>query len=440
MLKKLKRQFLLDAMVIAVIVILGGILSLISITYTYQRNQSLQAMNEVLDNVTDLSVNVVSNKYYGGTGSQQQTAYDGVIFTIITDANGNILSAGCNQSDVSVDGEMLTNSTKYAIEAKKDSGNVKGYSLRFLRRDFKGGYKIALADRSQEQSNLYFQIRMYLFGSLVLLVIAFIIIWFMSDRAIAPVSKSIQDQKRFIADASHELKTPVTVILANTDILESDPSKTIGERKKWIDSTKSEANRMTNLVNEMLYLARADAGITPQLNFQKVNLSDIVDDCVLTCESLAYENHVHLQAKIANNVFIVGDEGKLKQIIMVLIENAMKYVDKGGSIMVSLHAFPVQRAVKVSVVNSGTPIPAEKIPHLFDRFYRADEARTREKGGYGLGLSIAQNMVQLHHGTIGVDYSDAQRGTCFSVRFPLEGSPRAPKITPPQAMQPEDKH
>lgn len=432
MLKKLKRQFLLDSMIIAIIVVIGGIVTLISITYTYQRNQSLQAMNEVLDNVTDLSVNVVSNKYYGGN-EDSDTAYDGVIFTIITDANGNILSAGCNQSDISVDGQMLTDATKYAINSRKENGNVRGYSLRFLRRDFKGGYKIALADRSQEQSNLYFQIRMYLFGSLILLIVAFIIIWFMSDRAIEPVAKSIRDQKRFIADASHELKTPVTVILANTDILESDQSKTIRERKKWIDSTKSEANRMTDLVNEMLYLARADAGIMPQLNFQRVNLSDIVDDCVLTCESLAYENSVHLQAKIANNVFIIGDEAKLKQVIMVLIENAMKYVDKGGSIMVDLHVFPMPRMVKVSVINSGDSIAPEKIPHLFDRFYRADESRTREKGGYGLGLSIAQNMVYLHHGNIGVEYSDAQRGTCFSVKLPMENSMRSPKITNPKA-------
>lgn len=433
MLKKLKRQFVLDSMIIALIVIIGGIITLISITYTYQRNQSVQAMTEVLDNVTDLSVNVVSNTYYEGT-TDRDNGYNGVIFTIITDANGNILSAGCNQSDISVDGKMLNDATKYAIGARKDSGNVKGYSLRFLRRNFKGGYKIALADRSQEQSNLYFQIRMYLFGSLILLVIAFIIIWFMSDRAIAPVSKSIRDQKRFIADASHELKTPVTVILANTDILESDLNKTVGERKKWIDSTKSEANRMTTLVNEMLFLARADAGIMPKLNFQRVCLSDIVDDCVLTCESLAYENHVHLQAKIANNVQVIGDEGKLKQIIMVLIENAMKYVDKGGTIMVGLHVLPVQRLVKISVVNSGEPIAPEKIPHLFDRFYRADESRTREKGGYGLGLSIAQNIARLHHGSISVDFSDAQRGTCFSINLPTVNSVRAPKISHSEAM------
>lgn len=275
-----------------------------------------------------------------------------------------------------------------------------------------------------------FQIRMYLFGSLILLAVAFVIIWFMSDRAIEPVAKSIRDQKRFIADASHELKTPVTVILANNDILESDLTKTIGQRKKWIDSTKSEANRMTTLVNEMLYLARADAGIQPKLNYQRVNLSDIVDDCVLTCEALAYEHKVHLQAKIANNVHIIGDEAKLKQVIMVLIENAMKYVDQGGSIMVTLHVFSVSHMVKVSVVNSGDPIAPEKIPHLFDRFYRADEARTREKGGYGLGLSIAQNIVRLHHGGIGLEYSDAQRGTCFSVRLPMENSMRSVKITP----------
>lgn len=414
-------------MIIALVAIIGGIITLCVVSYTYQRNQSLDAMRNVLDNVTDLSINVVSNKFYEGT-SGRDSGYDGVIFTVVTDANGNILSAGCNQSEITVSSDMLQSATQYAVGSRKDSGNVSGYSLRFLKRSFKGGYKIALADRSQEISNFYFQLRMYLFGAIFMLAVALLVIWYMAEKAIAPVDQSIQDQKRFIADASHELKTPLTVILANTDILAGDLGAPIGSKKKWLDSTKTEANRMTELVNEMLFLARADAGIQPSFHYERISLTEIMDDCVLTCESLAFENQVHLKAKIMDNVRIVGDEGKLKQVLMILIENAMKYVNRGGTIEVKLSTLPLSKMAKVSVTNTGDPIPPMKVDHLFDRFYRADEARTREKGGYGLGLAIAQNITKQHNGEVELEFSDAEQGTRFTMKVPLETNSHSRKV------------
>ncbi len=430
-LKKLRRQFIAVSFTIAFIVVVCGIATLCGLSYSYQKRSSLSTMEELLNTITTSNgITNVANFYYNGSRTEKSGDYNGVIFVVITDANGNILTAGCTSlQNVAVDGNMLADSSHYAVGAKKERGNVKGYSLRYLREPYKGGYKIALADRSQELSSLYFQLRMYIFGGLALLLVAFLIIYFMSGRAIQPVAKSIEDQKRFIADASHELKTPVTVILANTDILESDLNATIGERKKWLDSTKSEANRMTKLVNEMLYLARADAGIQPKFQFRHISLSDLVYDCVLTSEALAYENHVHLKAKIADNVYLIGDEAKLKQVFIVLIENAMKYVERNGTIQVNLETTPLTRVARVSVINTGEPIPADKRDHLFERFFRAEESRTREKGGYGLGLSIAQNMVEQHNGEIGLEYSDEERGTCFCIHLPMEGNLKSPHVT-----------
>ncbi len=417
-------------MSIVLVVIVSSLSILMVLNYTYNKRQSEAAMNRMLDNATDMQLNTVDNNYFNGEEDSRYGSYDGTIFVIVTDAHGNMLSMGVNHTtSLAVDGDMIDDALDYALHAKKDTGTVSGYNLRYMKRAVSGGYQVAIADRSQELSDFYHQLRIYLIGAVVLLLFAFLLIYFMSDRAIAPVAKSIKDQKRFIADASHELKTPLTVILANTDIMATDMNATIGQRKKWLDSTKSEADRMSELVNDMLYLARADAGIQPQFNFKRVSLSDIVDDCVLTCESLAFENRVHLKAKIANDVHVIADEGKIKQVIMVLIENAMKYVNPGGTISVTLKTQPVRMLAKVSIVNTGEPIPDEKREHLFDRFYRADEARTREKGGYGLGLSIAQSMVEQHNGEIGLDYSDAERGTCFAVELPLETNAlRSPKI------------
>lgn len=425
MLKKLRKQFIVTSMLICIVVVLSGIITLVSISYSYQKRQTLKYMQAALDNFVD-SATPVNNQYYSGNNESQAVGV--LLYTIVTDSNGNILSLSVNQPcDIASNGDVLTECIYRAVRSNSDKGYVRKYSMRFLKEGFAGGDKIVLADVTQERSNLNFQIRMYLFGSIALLAIAFLIIYIMSKRAIEPVAISIRDQKRFIADASHELKTPLTVILANNDILESDLNATIGERKKWVDSTKSEANRMKQLINEMLYLARADAGIQPQFNFRRINLSNVVDACVLTCEALAFENKVNLKARITPNVRLIGDEANLKQVFMVLIENAMKYVNPGGNIKVVLEVPPMARGAKISVINSGTPIPENKVEHLFDRFYRADESRTREKGGYGLGLSIAQNIVEQHHGEIGLDYSDAEHGTCFAVRLPLESSIRSPK-------------
>ena len=185
---------------------------------------------------------------------------------------------------------------------------------------------------------------------------------------------------------------------------------------------------MQKLVNEMLFLARSDAAINQNYEFALMNLSDVVDECALSSEALAFERKIAFSDDIDEEVQIIGDADKIKQVIMILLDNAFKYVNEGGSIDIALKSGGTMiKSAVLSVHNTGDAIPPEKIDHVFERFYRVDESRVREKDGYGLGLSIAQNIVEKHSGEIIVAYSN-ENGTCFEVSFPAPLSPKAPII------------
>ena len=220
-------------------------------------------------------------------------------------------------------------------------------------------------------------------------------------------------EQRFVADASHELKTPLTVILANTGILMSHKTETIEDQEKWVENTRTEAVRMKGLVDNLLELARADAG-TERVSFTQLNFSDLVWSAALPFESVMFEQGKTLRMNIEPDLYVQGDSGKLTELIVILLDNACKYAEEKGIITLTLTALKNQ--VRLSVHNTGSYIDGEKRRHLFERFYRGEESRSRKAGGYGLGLSIGENIVKLHHGKIYAE-STQKEGTTFLVVF-----------------------
>ena len=237
------------------------------------------------------------------------------------------------------------------------------------------------------------------------LILLFIIIVKILDWVIRPVEEAFQKQKQFVSDASHELKTPVAIISSNTYALKQE----IGE-SKWLEYIQGETVRMNNLINDLLELARMDAMNERSLHV-KTNLSETVTGIVLPFEAIAYEKNITLEENIENNIFILGDKIRIEQLTAILIDNAMHHTEPGGSIRVSLKQ---QRKKKIlTVSNTGKEIPLAEQKHIFERFYRLDESRSRESGGYGLGLSIAKSIVESHNGRIFVLCKDGW--TSFSV-------------------------
>jgi signal transduction histidine kinase len=227
---------------------------------------------------------------------------------------------------------------------------------------------------------------------LVMLGLAF----FLSRWIARPVEKAFATQTRFVADASHELKTPIAVINANLAVLEGTGKKP----NKWLGYIQAETVRMNGLVNSLLTLATMDDP-SFRRNDATFMLDDLVESCVLPFESLMFESGIKLRVDCETGVAMTGDWDKLGQMIRILLENAVKHTKEDGTISIELKRKGYKKIL--SVFNQGEPISALDAEKIFERFYRTDFARDRDSGGYGLGLSIARTIVDLHKGKIFVD-------------------------------------
>lgn len=209
-----------------------------------------------------------------------------------------------------------------------------------------------------------------------------------------------------LADASHELKTPLAVIMASTDALETDKNKA-----KWLTNINNEADRMNKLISNLLDLTKLEQEEQPIREI--CNLSKVIEKQVLTFESLAYEKKIRLTYNIAENINFNCDSNQLKQLISILLDNAIKHSFKKEEILIELTK--KKELIILKVTNKGDNIPLEEQAKIFERFYRVDKARSRSENRYGLGLAIAKNIVELHHGKISVSSIDGL--TTFQVEF-----------------------
>lgn len=334
-------------------------------------------------------------------------------FCVEVDQEGEVtLEAGEN---VKVSREVMEQAVEQVLASGERRGRLSDLGLRFLKEDdLDGTTQIAFSDLSWEWNSLW----RLVFNSLLIgagaLVVFFLISLFLSRLALRPVEEAWRQQQQFVADASHELKTPLTVILANTSIIEGHAQDTVASQDKWIRYIREEAQRMKGLVEDMLFLAKHDDARRPTKS-QPCNLSDLVTGCVLRFESVAFESGVELDSEIQPGLTLQGDLDCLERLVMILLDNAVKYAGEPGRVRLELQRRQ-ERGI-LTVTNTGAPIPQEHLEHLFQRFYRVDGSRSRKEGGYGLGLAIAQTIVQAHRGQIEVA-SDEKNGTCFTVTLP----------------------
>ena len=221
-----------------------------------------------------------------------------------------------------------------------------------------------------------------------------------------PVQESFEKQKQFIADASHELKTPLSVIIASSEALEENPKE-----KKWIKNIKNEADRMNNLIIRLLDLATSEREIKDELKLE--NLSKIIELSVLTFEGKAFEKNIKLNYDIKENINYKINSNDIKQLIEILLDNAIKHSDKNEVININL--FETNNQIILNVSNKGEEIPNGSEEKIFERFYRVDKSRNRDENRYGLGLAIAKNIVTNHNGMISAKSKDGI--TTFKVIF-----------------------
>ncbi len=242
--------------------------------------------------------------------------------------------------------------------------------------------------------------------------------YFLANRALIPIKASWDKQQQFVADASHELRTPITIIKSNIELLLRHPEHTIELELIRVTNVLREAIRMRNLVSTLLTLARSDANQL-ELQLKVIDLSEVIDDVVEQFTLLTEAKGIELATQVADNIEIEADKERIHQLFAILLDNALKYTAHSGTILLTCRQ--TLNWVLIKVTDTGRGISQSDLPQVFDRFFRGDKARPRENGGAGLGLSIAQWIVQQHGGKIGIE-SRLGVGTEVTVSLPVKSA------------------
>ncbi|MCR5833816.1 MAG: sensor histidine kinase [Selenomonadaceae bacterium] len=253
-----------------------------------------------------------------------------------------------------------------------------------------------------------------IFLGFIALLIASAIGYFMAGRTLVPIKEAYDKQKQFAADASHELRTPLAVAMASAELLLADPSIKDPFLRQVLEDLKSEVKKMTNLVSDLLMVARSDNNAL-KVKIQRIDLTEVLKQVIRTMSPIAEKKNIRLTGKNFRRMFIMADEQRIKQLTIILVDNAIKYTPEGGAIMVRLEDSDSAHAI-FSVIDNGVGIAPENLDKVFERFYRVDKARSREMGGNGLGLSIANEIIKIHDGKISVE-SKFGEGTKFTVEL-----------------------
>lgn len=413
MIKKLRIKLILLLTLILSLVLTGVLLAVNISNYHAVTDVSYGRLNRIMASLSAPTSYFGSyfGNYFGSTDKyyyyDERGYEDNDIYIAFVGTDGNITNIAA-QDDDGYSYEQISALTRQVLSETFKRGRIK--DLIFIVKDFDyGGFGTShivgfMDNRSIVQSTqtmLFSSVIIFVFGMVVIVVAAFLI----SANIVKPVEETFNKQKQFISDASHELKTPIAVISANADILHED----IGENK-WLGYILSETERMSRLINSLLTLTRLETN-SENSTMQRFDICNAIMEVTMPFESVAFEKGVLLMCDLDEEIIVNGNEEQLKQVVAILTDNAIKHCYEGGTVTVD--AKRIKNRCMISVSNQGEPVPYELRDKIFERFFRADESRSREENRYGLGLAIAKQIAENHHGSISVKCSDST--TTFEV-------------------------
>lgn len=422
MIRRLRRKFIVACMVsltIVLTVILGGVnlmsyqkvvsdadavLALLDANGgVFPKNHGGQHTETVLPDGGPL----VKKDLFGQRGMSPETPYESRFFSVLLGEDGQVIQTDTGQI-AAVDEEEAVVYAQIVSASGRSSGFWGNY--RYLLCEDEQGSLIIFLDCGRSLSSfrttLLTSVLLALLGLLAVLVLLLIL----SKRIVRPVAESYEKQKQFITDAGHELKTPMTIISADADLAEME----CGENQ-WISDIRRQAQRLTDLTNDLIYLSRMEEE-QPKLQRIDFPLSDVTEEMAQSFQALAKSQEKEFTLHIQPMISFTGDEKAIRQLLSILLDNALKYSPAGGQLKLVLEK--QGRTIVLLVSNtSAQPIEQDKLPHLFDRFYRTDQSRSSQTGGYGLGLSIARSIVLAHKGKIRAESADGRTLT-FMIYFP----------------------
>lgn len=384
MTKKLRYQFIIIIMSIVTIMLCILMFSIYFFTKMNLENNSINMMK-----------NIASHPFLPHLPNETQEDVRLPYFTLQLSTQGDLIATGGGYYDLS-DEEFLKDLIKATFSSPDRIGIIKEYNLRFYRVSTSVGQILVYADISNELTILNTLIRNCVLIGMACFLVFLSISFLLANWVIKPVDRAWKQQRQFIADASHELKTPLTVIMTNAELMQN-PDYDEKNRVSFLSSILVMSKQMRDLVEQMLELARAD-NVQQNTVFSSVDFSRLVSDAMLPFEPIFFEKGLMLDTEISENIMVNGEPSQLRQVLDILLDNAQKYSRKGGTTWVALQKHGKGHCL-LTVADEGEEIPAKDLNNLFKRFYRADKARSRN-GSFGLGLSIAETIVARHKGKI----------------------------------------
>ncbi len=390
-----------------VFILLIGILGSIIYSYTYKRiyNEVDQSIKMMAQYREKLDVKIPPRK-------RMENIQIGDPRVIRITWNGKIVKIeGDNRKFRSIFEENLEKFSPKKLEDLQDI-EVQGRYFRAFSLQKDGEIVQIVRDITAEEGMLNTLFLILVIGCSIGSLCAIGIGFFLAGRALVPIQNSWEKQQQFVSDASHELRTPLAVIQSKTDVLFQSPSATIEEKAMDISTISKECRRLSKLVSNLLLLARSDSNQI-EMDKKTFELDKLLEEIVAPYKEIASYQEKEMILKVERDVPFMGDRERIHQMMVILLDNAMKYTNEGGHIQID--CTQTSSSIRIQVKDDGIGVKEEDIPKLFDRFYQGDKARSTSEGA-GLGLSIANWIVEKHYGKISVE-SKWGDGTCFEVIF-----------------------
>lgn len=384
MIKRLRWKFVCINMMIVTVMLLVIFGMVLHFTQESLENQSLSVMESVIE----------LGRHQPGRPGEDTHKTQLPFFVVTVDPDGEMTASSGGYYDLS-DEEAVLNIIQDAQKTGKETGILKAYNLRFQKQSTPLGQMLVFVDISSEIATMKGLVKSSVKICIVSFFLFFGISVLLARWAIQPVETAWNQQRQFVADASHELKTPLTVIMTNAELLQSG-NYSEEERGRFTDSILTMSHQMRGLVESLLELARVDNGAAKMV-FSEVDLSEQVSDGLLPFEPVYFEKSLLLESEIQEGIRVKGSQAHLRQVLDILLDNASKYSAPNGTVQVKLQR--QGNHCLLSVANPGDAISREDLKNIFKRFYRIDKARAMNHS-YGLGLSIADSIVKEHGGRI----------------------------------------
>ena len=396
MIKKLKRRFILTSMAVVTLVLL----IVTGVLFVGARRVIYADADQMLKR--SLMVSLTEKPGGEGRGNRFERA---VVLTIDPETG-----AIENKGDATLEHFSEEEQQELAKEAAR-GGKLKNKGVRASVEERNGKTYVAVVDTAMEDRLVTAAAKalgLFAAGTWLALLL---LVWLLSGWAVKPMAQAWDMQRQFVADASHDLKTPLTVILSNSELLKQQSADDTPE----LDRIEAAGRRMKDLVQKMLTLARMEDDPNRGA-WESMDLSDMVMESALAFEATAFEKGLTIEENVESDLIVKGNRAQVQSVLECLLDNACKYADPGSSVTVSLEK--AGKRAKLTVHNTGSYIPPADLPHVFERFYRADKSRTASDSS-GLGLAIVQSVVESMGGTVSVESSESA-GTAFTVFLPRE--------------------